>query len=231
MPGRNRRVSGEQTLPLCLGQRLLKPDSGFNPFAHQLQRKKCGVPFVHMEHRRLDAQAAQQPHASHAQQDFLHDARRVVAPVNALREISKMGFIRRQVGIDQIHRAATDVDHPDAKLHRLRSDFDLADNRLPIIIKHRLQREVCRIKLAVILRLPIVGVDRLLKISLAIKQANPHKPQPKITSRLGVVARQHSQATSRNRQGFVKTELCTKIRHRAFSQTGSVRGSPRVGRI
>ena len=95
VPGRHRRVRGEQALPLGLCQGIRKADTGLDPFAHQLQGKKRRMPLVHMEHRRLNPQPAKQSHAAHAKQDFLHDASRVVATVNALREVSKMRLVGR----------------------------------------------------------------------------------------------------------------------------------------
>ena len=207
----------------------MKPNSSIDPLPHQFQRKKRGVAFVHVEHRRINSQPAQQTNASHAEQDFLHDAGRVIAAVDTLREVTKVRLVLRQIGIDEINRAAADVDHPDPELHRLRSNLDFANDRLSLDIEHWLKREIRRVELAVILRLPVVGIDRLLKVAFAVKQAYAHEAQPKVAGRLGMVARQHPQPSGRDRQSLVKTKLRTEIGHRPLGQAGRIRCRPRVG--
>ena len=229
--GRHRGVRGKQTLPLGLRQRIVKPDSGLDPLPHQFQRKKRGVAFVHVKHRRLNTQPAQQPNASHAEQDFLHDAGRVIAAVDTLREVTKVRLIRRQVGVDEINRAAADVDHPDPKLHRLGRDLDFTNDRLALVVEYRLKREIRRVELAVILRLPVVGIDRLLKVAFAVKQTDTHKTESKVAGRLGVVAGQHSQPTGCDRQSLVKAELRAEIGHRTLRQVCRIRRRPSVGRV
>ncbi len=228
--GRHRRVSREQALPPCPDQRLVKTGTPGDLLAHQLQGKKRCVALVHVKHRRLHAEPPQQPHPTHAKQDFLHDARRVVAAVHAPREVAKVRLVRRQIGVDQINRAAADINHPGAKRHRLGGDLHRANQRLAVVVQHRLKRKILRVKLAVILRLPVLGTDRLLKIALAVKQADADKAKAKVAGRLGVVAGQHAQAAGCDRQRLVKAKLRAEIRHRPPGQAGRMLRRPSAGR-
>ena len=50
MPGRHRRVRREQALLLHRSQRNVKTGPVGDLFAHQFQREKCRVTFVHVKH-------------------------------------------------------------------------------------------------------------------------------------------------------------------------------------
>ena len=118
-----------------------------------------------------------------------------------------------------------------AKRHRLGGDLHRANQRLGVTVQHRLEWEILRVKLAVVFRLPVFGIDRLLKIALAVKQADPHEAKAEVAGRLRVVAGQHPQAAGRDRQRRVKAELRAKVGYRALSQAGRVLRRPRVGRV
>ena len=77
-----RCVCGEEALLSGFSARLGEARASGDLLAHELERQKGGVTFIHVEGGRLDAQRAQQPHATHTQEDFLHDARGAVAAVH-----------------------------------------------------------------------------------------------------------------------------------------------------
>ena len=78
----HRRVCGEEALLSGFNARLGEARASGDLLAHELERQEGGVTFIHVEGGRLDAQRAQQPHATHTQEDFLHDARGAVAAVH-----------------------------------------------------------------------------------------------------------------------------------------------------
>ena len=115
VPGRHRCVRREHALRLHRGQCVVKTGPVGDPLAHQFQREERGVALVHVVHRRLHAKPPQQPHAPGAEQDFLHNPRRVVATVHVPREVAEMRLVRRQVRVEQVDRTAADVCHPDTE--------------------------------------------------------------------------------------------------------------------
>jgi hypothetical protein len=85
---------------LVSAERLLGVFAAGNFLADQFQSKKCRVAFVHVVDRRLHAEGAQEPHSADAEQNFLHDARRAVAAVNAQRQVAEMLLVLRSVGVE-----------------------------------------------------------------------------------------------------------------------------------
>ena len=184
--------------------------------------------FVHVEHGRSNAQFAHQAHAANAEQHFLHDARGAVTAINAQRQIAVGLFVLRNIRIEQINGATAHDHFPRLERHGRETDFDFANQRLPIGAEHRLHRQIIRIQRPVIIDLPILAVDRLLKIALAVKETDAHQPDSEVTGRLQMIPRQHAETTCSNRQGFVKTELRGEIGDRIFVQEWRVLVRPRI---
>ena len=228
VPSLHRRVRGEDAMRLRLGQRVGIFPAARHFLAHQFQREKRRVALVHVKHRGLDAERAQQPHAADAQQNFLHDARRAVAAIDPRGEIAEMLVVFRQIGVEQIDRHAPDVDAPGLERHVFHVDLDAAHEPFALGVQHRFQRHVLRIDQIVKLRLPVVRVNRLLEIALAVKQADADKAEAKVARGFGVVARQDAEAARRNRQRLVETELGGKIGDRILVQLRRVLVPPRV---
>src|SRR5665213_560468 len=226
--GLDGRVRGEETF--LLGERLRFGECfpGGDFFADQLQREKRRVAFVHVERGRLDAQRAQQPHAADAQQNLLHDARGAVAAINARRQVAVKLLVLRQVRVEQKNRHAPDVDAPDLEVHGVHADLDVADEPFAFRVQHRLERHVVRLDGIVKFRLPVVVVNRLLKITFAVKQTDADEAEAEIAGGFRVVAGEDSEAARRNRQRFVETKFRRKIGDRILVQLRRVLVSPGV---
>ena len=184
--------------------------------------------FVHVEGGRRDAERAQQAHAADAQQHFLHDPRGAVAAINAVGQVAEMLLVLRQIRVQQIERHAPDIHAPDLEVHHVQADFHGADEPFAIRIQHRLQRHVVRIHRIVVFRLPVVGVNGLLKIALPVKQADADKSQAEIAGGLGMVAGQDAEAAGGNRQRFVQAKLRREIRDGVLEQLGRILMAPGV---
>jgi len=78
---------------------------------------------VHVKDRRLHAELAQQADPADAEQDFLHDAHRAVAAINARGQIAKMLGVFRAVGVQQIDRHAPDIYAPGLKEDAVHVNF------------------------------------------------------------------------------------------------------------
>ena len=99
-----------------------------------------------------------------------------------------MLFIFRPVRVEQINRAAPHVDAPRLEIDLVHGYLDRADQRLAFRVQHRFNRQILGIQPRVILGLPVILVDRLLKIAFAIKQSDADKTEAEVTGRFGVVA-------------------------------------------
>jgi len=107
----------------------------------------------------------------------------------------------------------------------------MANEGIAFSVQHGLQRQVLRVQQGVILGLPIIRIDRLLEITLAVKQTHPDESEPEVAGRLGVIPRQPSQAAGGDRQGLVETELRREIRDRVGTKLWRMSVSPGVGLV
>src|SRR5258708_6884062 len=93
------------------------------------------------------------------------------------------------IGVEQINRYPPYVRAPGLEGNLIHPDFNATDHRLPLLVQHGLDWEVLGIQQRVILGLPIVSIDGLLKIAFPIEQADPDKTKAKVARRFGMIAR------------------------------------------
>ena len=127
------------------------------------------MPLIHVESRGLDTQSAQESHASHTQEDFLHDACAAVPSVDAHGEIPIQLLIFRKIGIHQVERNTSDIDSPNLESDLAGSNLNHARQRLSLRIQDRLHGKVFRIQHGVVFGLPVFIIDRLHEVALTIK--------------------------------------------------------------
>ena len=226
MAGLDRRVRGEEAF--LLGERLGLGEilPGGHLLADEFQREERRVALVHVERGRFDAERPEQARAADAEEHFLHDAHGGVAAIDAGGEVAEMLGVFRQVGVEQIDGDAPDVHAPSLVIHRGHANLDRADEPFALGIKHRLQRNILRVNRIVIFRLPVVGINRLLEITFAVKQTDADETDAEVAGGFRMVAGQNAKAAGGNRQRFMKAELRRKIRHRILVQFRRVRVAP-----
>jgi len=132
------------------------------------------------------------------------------------------------IRVEQKQRHPPHVHAPNLKVHHVQADFHRADEPVAIRIKHRLHRHVVRIHRIIVLRLPIVGIDGLLKIALPVKEADPHETQIEVAGGFRMVARQDTQAAGGNRERFVQAKFRREIRDGILVQFGRVLMAPGI---
>ena len=218
----DRRVRGENTFRPSLILGLGEFFSGGNFFTDEFKRQKRGVALVHVERGRFDAERAQQAHAADAEQHFLHDARGAVAAIDAQGQIAEVLFVLREIRVKEIDRDAADVDAPGAEGNLAGGDFHRADDGFALVVQHGLDGQIVRVEQIVVLGLPVVLVNRLLKITFAIKQTDADEAEAEIAGRLGVVAGKNAQAAGGDGQRFMEAELGGEIGGGIFFQRGRV---------
>src|SRR6185369_3116859 len=134
---------------------------------------------------------AQKANSSDAQQNLLHDARGAIAAVNPERQIPKVLFVLRQVRVQQINRATTDVYAPGLKMDDVHRNLDRTYQRFAIRVENGLDWKISGIEEGVVIGLPIIVVDQLLKVTFAVKQTHSDEAQAQITRRLCVISCQN----------------------------------------
>src|SRR5882757_9841903 len=96
------------------------------------------------------------------------------------------------------------------KRYLAHADIYLANHRFTFFIQHRLDWQILRIEQGVIFGLPVVRIDRLLKVPFAIEQTDAGKADSQVVGRFCVVTRKNSKSTSGNRKVFVKPNSAEK---------------------
>ena len=129
-----------------------------------------------------------------------------------------VGLVFGPIGVEQVHRHPADVHPPRVKPHGAAGEPDAAHQRLTLRIQYRLQGQVAGIQEGVGFLLPVVVVDRLLKVALAVEEADADKAEAEIRGRLGVIAGQRAEAARGNGKRLVKGEFGREISHRVGLQ-------------
>ncbi len=186
------------------------------------------MPFVHVENGGLDAERAQQPHAAEAEQHLLHDAGGGVAAVDPQREVAVELFVFRAVAVEQVDRASPHVRAPGLEVDPVQVDVDIGNDGLAVGAQHGLERQRLRVEPRIVLGLPAVLVDRLLKIPLAVEDADPDETDSKVAGRAGVIAGEYPEPACRDRQRFVEADFGREISHGIFQQRRRVVPCPGV---
>ena len=106
----------------------------------------------------------------------------------------------------------------------MHGDLHLAHQRFIRLgrVHHRFHRQVLGIQQRVVLRLPVVRVNGLLEVTLAIEQADADESQPHVAGGFGVVAGQHAQPAGGDGQRLMETEFGGEIGDRILAQRRSV---------
>ena len=159
--------------------------------------------------------------ATDAQQHLLHNACRAVAAIDAQSQVAEMLLVLGAIRIQQIDHRPADVRPPGLKRDLVHPDVHPANQRLAFFVKHRLNRQILGVQQGVVFGLPIVGVNRLLKIAFAVKQADARKTNPQIAGRFRMVPRQYAQTAGGDWERLVKTEFGGKIGDRISAQPGA----------
>ena len=174
---------------------------------------KRRVTLVQMPDGWLDAERLQRAHAADTEHDLLHDARRFVAAVEAMRDRSVSLVIVRE---DRC-RADSTVVWPARPRQMRRSTFAVADRNgytnFPALgVDRERERQIFDTRRGVLLDLATARVDVLFEKSLVIEQTHRDERQREIRCRLTVIGRQNAESARIERQAFVKPELETEVR-------------------
>ena len=140
---RNRRVRGENVARTRRFERLFEAELVVaHQKPHLLERQKCRVALIHVEHGGLPPHRFESAHAADAKHNLLADAFIDIAAVKRIGDIAILRQnIFRDIRIEQIQRGASHVQFPnlDEDVARWQAHRDL--EILPVRLLHRRQRQ------------------------------------------------------------------------------------------
>src|SRR5262245_53888256 len=84
-----------------------------NEFTRSFQQHECSVAFISVKDSRLNAQGAQNTHASDAKYNLLSNPMFLVAAVKACGEFPVPMLVFFNIGVHQVERYGTEADAPD----------------------------------------------------------------------------------------------------------------------
>ena len=170
VPGGNRRVGGEarhaRDAPAggVEGQAV-----GRHGVAHHLQDGEHAVPFVQVQHARLDAHCAERAHAADAQHQLLTDPGAQVATVEPRGQVAIFRTVALAIAVEQQEGDPPDGQPPHAGEDRASACLDRDEHGLAGGVEDGGERKLLDVEVDVFLVLPPVRVQPLQEVALIVE--------------------------------------------------------------
>ena len=228
VPGRHRRVRGEDDLRRHAAHRFVRADAlDIHPPPHQLERRKGAVSLVQMHDAGRDVERGQRAHAADAEQQLLADPDALIAAVEPGGQLAVLGAVAVDVRVEQQERVASDGDPPDARDDPARPRLDLHRHR-HAVVRRRLDRQQPVVDVDVLLALPGVVIEPLPEVALVVVEADADERDPEVGGALEMVAGEDAEPARVDRNRLVQAELRREVRHRPGAEDAGVPRAPRV---
>src|SRR5579871_4145157 len=156
-----------------------------------------------MQHARRNPHGLERAEAADAQQQFLADTYTSIAAVQTRSELSILGRVTGNIGIEQQQNAPADLYAPDFREHESAARFNLNGHRLPVHADGGFHRQLADIVLQVRFLLPTAHIQALAEIALAVEEPDADQRDVEVGGALDVIARQDAQAAGIDRKRFV----------------------------
>ena len=182
-------------------------DGGTDAFKNQ----EGSMAFIDMPDRRFQTEGGEGAGTADAEQDFLFNARRFVATIKTMGDFAVALGVLRQPGVEQNEPDMADLGFPELGLNGPAGEFDGHQNVLAMGVEDRRDRQVVEVGIVVGRVLLAVGIERLLEIALAVKQADADERQAHVAGGFAMVASKNAEAAGVDRQAFVKAEFGAEI--------------------
>ena len=169
--------------------------------ADPFEAEESGMALVGVEHLGGDAERPQGTHAADAEDDLLPQPVLFVAAVEPVGDRDRLGWIARNVRVEQVQRDPPDIDPPHAH-----GDVDIGE-RDRDLHPGRLQAERVGVDAFVALLLPALAVELLVEVALRVQQSDTDQGDAEIRGRLQVVAGEHPEAARVLGERFGDAEL------------------------
>ena len=186
-------VSGEDDFARDARQGLLKTDTfvahaGMN----RLEHGESAMAFVKMQHAWSNAHGAKRAEASDAKQQLLADADAPIASVETRSKLAILGGISFHVRVQEQQVAATHPHSPHSRFNGAAARLNFDGNRFTLGADCGLHGQLGNVGLQVILLLPIISIEPLPEVTLAIEQPDPDEWNTQIGSALDVIAGEYA---------------------------------------
>ena len=226
VPRGDRRVGGEGDVGADLLERAGERLAALHLLAHPLEDHQRRVPFVDVPDAGVDPQRAQRLHRADAEDHLLAEAHLAPADVEDVRDRPVVRLVLRQVGVEQQHRDASDLDLVDQQVDLPVEQRDADDQRPPVGAGHRHHRQARGIEVGIEVLLAPLGVHRLAEVAAAVVEADGDERQAEVGRRLAVVAGEDAEAAGVDAEALVQAVFGRKIGDRAAPMVGEAAVEP-----
>src|SRR5438477_1405394 len=209
--GRHRGVGGKNGLRRNRLERRGKIHAAGDELAYALQHQESSVAFVHVPNRRRKAESGEGAHAPDAEHDFLIEANRGVAAVQAVSDAAIVLCILGNIGVQQVKRDVARDGLPYANRYEPFGELDTYAQFGAVFFGEQRYWQLVEVGIRIGGLLIAFAVDGLEKIALAIEQSNAHQRDAHIARSLAVVAGENTQSAGVDGKALVKAELGAKV--------------------
>ncbi len=176
------------------------------------ESEKSRVAFVHVEDGGLEVHGFKRAHAADAENDFLADARVVIAAVKLARDPAIFrARIFGRVGIEEEHLDPAHVDGPQADYNRAGGEADGYGALGSVAIERRLHGQGIEVVFEIAFLLPAIGIQVLAEVTELIEQGDADEREIEIAGGLHVIAGEDAEAARVNGQAFGESIFGRKI--------------------
>ena len=207
--GRVRREHGRRAQPLDRG--VAVEAVSLDELAQALELEERRVAFVHVEHRRLETELAEDADAADAEHELLAQPVLPVAAVQRVRHVARPVGVALDLRVEQVERDAADLRAPHADAH---------GDEVPIVVRHEhrrrhrheRQRQAGGVVSRVPLGLAVAVVQPLAEVAAEVEEADADERNAELGRGLQVVAGEDSEAAGVCREALVQAELGGEVR-------------------
>ena len=221
MAGRHDRMRGEHRARGDCFERAFERQAACGQHADAFEHEERRMAFIHVPHRWREIQRSECAYAADAEHDLLLDAGLPIAAVQPIRDRAIGVGVFPNVRVEQIEHHVANARLPHAQRYFTSGQRNADAELLSAVRVHELDGQLGEVGIGIRDVLAALGIDRLLKITLPIQQADADERNAHVARGLAAVAREDAESARVDRQAFVEAELRAEIRNQvAFRQTG-----------
>ena len=173
----------------------------------------------------MQSQFAEGAYAADAEQDFLLHAVLPVTAVELMGNLTVLGDVGLEVGIEEIEVGAADGNLPDAGGHIAAGHSHMHGAPVALVVEHGLGGNPQEVGGVVFGHLVALGGDPLGEVSVSVQQADGDEVDLHVGCLLEVVAGEDAEASGINLEGCLEAVLHTEVgdgRFGAFRLPGHI---------
>ena len=193
--GRYRCVAGVETGGAYQLQRLIEVETALYHMRHTLQPHKGSVTLIGMVDIGLDAEETKHLDTTDAEHILLFHTILPVTAIELMGDLSIPLRVLSNVGIHQVELHPPHVHAPDLSRHLVAIEGHTKHQGSAIVVTHQREGQVLKVLCLILSHLLSVSGDLLIKVAVAIEEADTHHIGAEVTRLLDVVACQDPETT------------------------------------